>query len=195
MGLWPQHSAFCCSYSYTDPSHICSMTSCRAGSLAFAAGTRHGLNTVTQPAARGLLPATVRHHRPACQRPVGRRPPAEVQRAALPLTRPGAVSERGATSGQASRTDDGVYAGARCGPAAVLGDVDLPPMVIERGKRRLDRDLYLTGRGSRGSRGLGRLGGARPATESRRGATAAPIRRTICSTDPGTWTYRQTTRS
>jgi hypothetical protein len=61
--------------------------------------------------------------------------------------------DRAATSGEASRADDGVDAGAGHSARAVLGDDELPAGGVERSDRLVDGDLHLTGRGSCGSGG------------------------------------------
>jgi hypothetical protein len=108
------------------------------------------------------------------------------------------VSGRGdggrvATSDETARTYPGVDAGAGRSPRAILGDDELPAVGIERGEGRLDGDLHLAGRGRFGAGG--RVDRAVPQKEGARRATAPPIRWTVSSTDPATWTYRQATRS
>jgi hypothetical protein len=67
-------------------------------------------------------------------------------------------------------------------------------MVIEHRDRSFDRDLDLTGRGRRGPRA--RVDRAVPdQQQSSARRDTGPIRRTISSTDPAMWTYRQATRS
>ena len=78
----------------------------------------------------------------SCQLPARRR---RRSRSVASLHRKGC---RGvATSGQASSAYHGVDAGAGYGPRTVLSNDRLPPASIERGERRVDRDLHLTGGG------------------------------------------------
>ncbi len=99
-----------------------------------------------------------------------------------------------AVSGQASSADHGVDAGACYGPRTVLSNDQLPSASIERGERRVDRDLHLTcggrcGPGDRVDRAVADQQQGPP------GATPVAIRRAISCTEPATWTYRHVTRS
>jgi hypothetical protein len=59
----------------------------------------------------------------------------------------------GGGSGQASGVNDHVHAGARDGPRELFRDEHLPVLGVERRERLFDRDLRLTRRARRGSRG------------------------------------------